>query len=146
MDLFPTFMEIAGARRRREDRASTASSLVPLLRRIRRAEPRRVVLALPALSALPTGGATPYSAIRKGDFKLIEFSTTSAWSFTTCATTSAKRTTWRPRCRRKSTNCATGCTPGGRKWGADADAEPELRSDEAGTHAAAGKEERSTTT
>jgi arylsulfatase A-like enzyme len=72
MDLFPTFMEIAGL----ADGAKTALdgvSLVPLLQRSGDLTRDELFWHYPHYQHYQKGGATPYSAIHKGDFKLIEF-------------------------------------------------------------------------
>src|SRR4051812_28268740 len=72
MDLFPTFMEIAGLR----DGAKTALdgvSLVPILRNSGDLNRDELFWHYPHYQHYQKGGTTPYSAIRKGDFKLIEF-------------------------------------------------------------------------
>jgi arylsulfatase A len=72
MDLFPTFMEISGI----ADGAKTAldgASLVPILRGTGDLKRDELFWHYPHYQHYQKGGATPYSAIRKGDFKLIEF-------------------------------------------------------------------------
>ena len=72
MDLFPTFMEIAGL----PDGAKTALdgvSLVPMLRQSGDLKRDELFWHYPHYQHYQKGGAMPYSAIRKGDFKLIEF-------------------------------------------------------------------------
>ena len=72
MDLFPTFMEIAGV----PDGAKTAIdgvSLVPILRETGKLQRDELFWHYPHYQHYQKGGATPYSAIRKGDLKLIEF-------------------------------------------------------------------------
>jgi arylsulfatase A-like enzyme len=72
MDLFPTFMEIAGI----ADGAKTAVdgvSLVPILKEAGDLKRDELFWHYPHYQHYQKGGATPYSAIRKGDFKLIEF-------------------------------------------------------------------------
>ncbi len=71
MDLFPTLMEIAGI----PDGAKTAVdgvSLVPILRQSGNLERDELFWHYPHYQHYQKGGATPYSAIRKGDYKLIE--------------------------------------------------------------------------
>ncbi len=71
MDLFPTLMEIAGI----PDGAKTAVdgvSLVPLLRQSGDLKRDELFWHYPHYQHYQKGGATPYSAIRKGDYKLIE--------------------------------------------------------------------------
>jgi arylsulfatase A-like enzyme len=72
MDLFPTFMEIAGL----ADGATTALdgvSLVPILQRSGNLKRDELFWHYPHYQHYQKGGATPYSAIHKGEFKLIEF-------------------------------------------------------------------------
>jgi arylsulfatase A len=72
MDLFPTFMEIAGL----PDGAKTALdgvSLVPVLSQAGDLKRDELFWHYPHYQHYQKGGAIPYSAIRKGDFKLIEF-------------------------------------------------------------------------
>src|SRR4051812_6044413 len=72
MDLFPTFMEIAGIL----DGAKTAVdglSLVPILKESGDLKRDELFWHYPHYQHYQKGGATPYSAIHKGDFKLIEF-------------------------------------------------------------------------
>jgi arylsulfatase A len=72
MDLFPTLTEIA----RIPDGAKTALdgvSLVPLLRQTGELKRDELFWHYPHYQHYQKGGAVPYSAIRKGEFKLIEF-------------------------------------------------------------------------
>jgi arylsulfatase A-like enzyme len=72
MDLSPTFMEIAGLR----DGAKAALdglSLVPILRKSGDLKRDELFWHYPHYQHYQKGGTTPYSAIHKGDFKLIEF-------------------------------------------------------------------------
>lgn len=72
MDLFPTFTEIAGI----PDGAKTAIdgvSLAPLLKQSGTLQRDELFWHYPHYQHYQKGGATPYSAIHKGDFKLIEF-------------------------------------------------------------------------
>jgi arylsulfatase A-like enzyme len=72
MDLFPTFMEIADL----TDGAKTALdgvSLVPILRQSGDLKRDELFWHYPHYQHYQKGGAIPYSAIHKGDFKLIEF-------------------------------------------------------------------------
>jgi arylsulfatase A-like enzyme len=72
MDLFPTLMEILGI----PDGAKTAIdgvSLVPLLRQSGELKRDELFWHYPHYQHYQKGGAVPYSAIHKGDFKLIEF-------------------------------------------------------------------------
>ena len=71
MDLFPTLMEIAGI----PDGAKTAIdgvSLVPILKQSGDLTRDELFWHYPHYQHYQKGGATPYSAIRKGDYKLIE--------------------------------------------------------------------------
>lgn len=72
MDLFPTLLEMAGLRR-----ASTGPldglSLVPVLRGTGGLTRDTLFWHYPHHQHYQLGGATPYGAIRAGDFKLIEF-------------------------------------------------------------------------
>jgi arylsulfatase A len=72
MDLFPTICSIVGI----PEAAKTAVdgvSLVPLLHGSGQLERDELFWHYPHYQHYQKGGATPYSAIRKGDFKLIEF-------------------------------------------------------------------------
>jgi arylsulfatase A-like enzyme len=72
MDLYPTIMSIVGL----PDAAKGAVdgvSLVPLLRETGPLKRDELFWHYPHYQHYQLGGATPYSAIRKGDFKLIEF-------------------------------------------------------------------------
>jgi arylsulfatase A len=72
MDLFPTLMEILGI----PDGAKTAIdgvSLVPVLRQSGELKRDELFWHYPHYQHYQKGGATPYSAIHKGDYKLIEF-------------------------------------------------------------------------
>jgi arylsulfatase A len=72
MDLFPTLVEICGI----AGGAKTAIdglSLVPLLRQTSELKRDELFWHYPHYQHYQKGGATPYSAIHKGDFKLIEF-------------------------------------------------------------------------
>jgi arylsulfatase A len=72
MDLFPTFMQIAGI----PDGAKTALdgvSLVPILKEAGDLKRDELFWHYPHYQHYQKGGAIPYSAIHKGDFKLIEF-------------------------------------------------------------------------
>ena len=72
MDLYPTVLEIAG-----EKKAARAAvdgvSLVPLLRNEGKLNRDELFWHYPHYQHYQLGGTTPYGAIRKGDFKLIEF-------------------------------------------------------------------------
>jgi arylsulfatase A len=72
MDLFPTFVEIAGL----PDGAKTTLdgvSLVPILRDSGDLKRDELFWHYPHYQHYQKGGTTPYSAIHQGDFKLIEF-------------------------------------------------------------------------
>lgn len=72
MDLYPTIMSIVGI----SDGAKNAVdgvSLVPLLREDGKLKRDELFWHYPHYQHYQLGGATPYSAIRKGDFKLIEY-------------------------------------------------------------------------
>jgi arylsulfatase A-like enzyme len=72
MDLFPTLMDILGI----PDGAKTAIdgvSLVPVLRQSGELKRDELFWHYPHYQHYQKGGATPYSAIHKGDYKLIEF-------------------------------------------------------------------------
>ena len=72
MDLFPTFMQIAGI----PDGAKTALdgvSLVPILKESGGLKRDELFWHYPHYQHYQKGGAIPYSAIHKGNFKLIEF-------------------------------------------------------------------------
>ena len=76
MDLFPTFMEIAGITRWSKDSSANARWREPCAdAKANRGDLKRDELFwhYPHYQHYQKGGATPYSAIRKGDFKLIEF-------------------------------------------------------------------------
>jgi arylsulfatase A len=77
MDLFPTLVDMAGLRLR--ESASKGSpgcdglSLAPLLRGTAGLNRTELFWHYPHHQHYQLGGATPYGAIRSGDFKLIEF-------------------------------------------------------------------------
>ena len=71
-DLYPTLLEAAGV----EDRPGhqpDGVSLVPLLRQAGDLERDALFWHYPHHQHYQQGGAMPYSAVRAGDFKLIEF-------------------------------------------------------------------------
>jgi arylsulfatase A len=72
MDIYPTILEMAGmklAGRKGVD----GVSLVPLLREKGRLKRDELFWHYPHYQHYQLGGTTPYGAIRKGDFKLLEF-------------------------------------------------------------------------
>ena len=69
-DFLPTFLEIVGLKPG-PDQVMDGESLVPLLRRSGRLKREALFWHYPHYHP---GGATPYGAIREGDWKLIEFS------------------------------------------------------------------------
>lgn len=78
MDLFPTLLEAAGLKPPPATSPTGASgrdgvSLVPLLRGTSKLTRTELFWHYPHHQHYQLGGATPYSAIRSGDFKLIEF-------------------------------------------------------------------------
>ena len=72
MDLFPTITEIVGIATGPKT-ALDGVSLVPLLQQSGKLERDELFWHYPHYQHYQQGGTTPYSAIRKGDFKLIEF-------------------------------------------------------------------------
>jgi len=72
MDLFPTLLEIAGLTAPQEHRPD-GLSLVPILRGTGTIERDALFWHYPHYQHYQLGGTTPYSAIRLGDDKLIEF-------------------------------------------------------------------------
>ncbi|MGH7136496.1 MAG: sulfatase [Pirellulales bacterium] len=72
IDYFPTLLEIAGVPIATDDsRAPDGVSLVPLLKNSRAALGREAIYW--HYPHYHPGGATPYSAIRSGDYRLVEF-------------------------------------------------------------------------
>ena len=71
MDLYPTIMSIVGISEGAKN-AVDGVSLVPLLRGDGKLKRDELFWHYPHYQHYQLGGATPYSAIRKGDFKLIE--------------------------------------------------------------------------
>ncbi|MGI6455532.1 MAG: sulfatase [bacterium] len=69
MDFYPTVLELAGIKPE-PDQVIDGVSLVPLLKQSGRLENRPLFWHYPHYHP---GGATPYSAVRLGDYKLIEF-------------------------------------------------------------------------
>ncbi len=72
MDLYPTILEIAGLREAAR-KGVDGTNLVALLRRDGELERDALFWHYPHYQHYQLGGATPYGAIRAGDFKLIEF-------------------------------------------------------------------------
>lgn len=72
MDLYPTIAEAAGAPEA-VGNAKDGVDLAPLLHQTGRIKRGELFWHYPHYQHYQLGGATPYSAIRKGDFKLIEF-------------------------------------------------------------------------
>jgi arylsulfatase A len=71
-DLFRTALEVVGVKEG-ADRAVDSVSLVPLLRQAGGIKRDELFWHYPHYQHYQLGGTTPYGAIRKGDFKLIEF-------------------------------------------------------------------------
>ena len=72
MDLYPTLLEIVGEKKAAH-KAVDGVSLVPLLRGAGGLKRDELFWHYPHYQHYQLGGTTPYGAIRKGDFKLIEF-------------------------------------------------------------------------
>jgi len=72
MDLYPTLLEIAGEKKAARN-AVDGVSLAPLLRENGKLKRDELFWHYPHYQHYQLGGTTPYGAIRKGDFKLIEF-------------------------------------------------------------------------
>jgi len=72
MDLYPTLLEIAGQTEAGK-KGIDGVSLVPLLRNSGKLQRDELFWHYPHYQHYQLGGTTPYGAIRKGDFKLIEF-------------------------------------------------------------------------
>ncbi|HRZ47360.1 MAG TPA: sulfatase [Candidatus Paceibacterota bacterium] len=72
MDLYRTILEAAGIREG-IDKGVDSVSLVPLLRQTGGWQRDELFWHYPHYQHYQLGGTTPYGAIRKGDFKLIEF-------------------------------------------------------------------------
>jgi arylsulfatase A len=72
MDLYKTVLEMAGQPAAAK-RGVDGVSLVPLLRRDGRLKRDELFWHYPHYQHYQLGGTTPYGAIRKGDFKLLEF-------------------------------------------------------------------------
>jgi len=69
VDFYPTMLEMAGVARNPQP-IIDGVSLVPLLKQTGRLDRKEIFWHYPHYHP---GGATPYSAVRQGDFKLIEF-------------------------------------------------------------------------
>lgn len=72
MDLYPTLLEIVGQQKAAQ-KGLDGVSLVPLLRNNRKLKRDELFWHYPHYQHYQLGGTTPYGAIRKGDFKLVEF-------------------------------------------------------------------------
>jgi arylsulfatase A-like enzyme len=72
MDLYPTIAEAAGAEEFVKHGVDGVD-LAPLLHQSRQLKRDELFWHYPHHQHYQIGGATPYSAIRKGDYKLIEF-------------------------------------------------------------------------
>jgi arylsulfatase A-like enzyme len=72
VDLFPTILEMLG-RRAAPDATCDGVSLVPLLRQSGKLAERALFWHYPHYQHYQLEGTTPYGAIRRGDWKLIEF-------------------------------------------------------------------------
>lgn len=72
MDLFPTALEMAGVKSVKGQKID-GLSLKPLLTQSGRFERDELFWHYPHYQHYQLGGTTPYGAIRKGDFKLIEY-------------------------------------------------------------------------
>ena len=72
MDLYPTIAQLAGLMPPK-DQPLDGVSLVPLLDQSAKLAERDLFWHYPHYQHYQQGGATPYGAIRRGDFKLIEF-------------------------------------------------------------------------
>jgi arylsulfatase A-like enzyme len=72
MDLYPTLLEIVGEKGAAQ-KGIDGVSLVPLLRGNGQLKRDELFWHYPHYQHYQLGGTTPYAAIRKGDFKLIEF-------------------------------------------------------------------------
>jgi arylsulfatase A-like enzyme len=72
MDLFPTILQMAG-QKIAQDAVCDGVSLVPLLQAKGALPQRSLFWHYPHYQHYQQGGATPYSAIRAGDYRLIEY-------------------------------------------------------------------------
>ncbi|MEY2428465.1 MAG: hypothetical protein QOJ40_1350 [Verrucomicrobiota bacterium] len=72
MDLYPTLLEIVGEKKAAR-KGVDGVSLAPLLRSDGKLKRDELFWHYPHYQHYQLGGTTPYGAIRKGDFKLIEF-------------------------------------------------------------------------
>jgi arylsulfatase A-like enzyme len=73
MDLFPTIAGMANLKQPKKGAGIDGISLVPLLRGIGEIKRTELFWHYPHHQHYQQGGATPYGAIRSGDYKLIEF-------------------------------------------------------------------------
>jgi arylsulfatase A len=72
MDIFPTLLNIAGMSKAAR-KGVDGASLIPLLRETGKLKRDELFWHYPHYQHYQLGGTTPYGAIRKGDFKLLEF-------------------------------------------------------------------------
>ena len=72
MDIYPTVLEIAGLKNEARNGVDGAN-LIPLLQQKGKLKRDELFWHYPHYQHYQLGGTTPYGAIRKGDFKLIEF-------------------------------------------------------------------------
>ena len=112
MDLYPTIAEAAGAPEAVQN-AQDGVDLAPLLHQNGRLKRDELFWHYPHYQHYQLGGTTPYSAIRKGDFKLIEFFDDMRVELYNLRDDIGEKRNLRPRCRRKSMSFANGCTHGG---------------------------------
>lgn len=73
MDFYPTLLDITGVKDVRSHGKMDGVSLVPLLRQTGGIKRDALFWHYPHYQLYQLGGTTPYSAIRTGDYKLIEF-------------------------------------------------------------------------
>ncbi|MGI8907908.1 MAG: sulfatase-like hydrolase/transferase [Candidatus Sumerlaeaceae bacterium] len=72
-DIFPTVLEMTGVAAANSAATTDGLSLVPLLKQSGQLNRDAIFWHYPHYQHYQQGGATPYGAIRAGDFKLIEF-------------------------------------------------------------------------
>jgi arylsulfatase A-like enzyme len=72
MDFYPTLLEIVGEKKAAK-KGIDGVSLIPLLKQNGKLKRDELFWHYPHYQHYQLGGTTPYGAIRKGDFKLIEF-------------------------------------------------------------------------